>query len=279
MLMLDDVALHCLLKRDRHPGVTVAEATSHDSRGMTVTLRAGAAGTVCGLEEAERIFTLLGCAVHIAAASGARVETDDLLVAARGPLASLTSGWQPAHSLIEWASGVATATADFVAAARAANPGIVVACPRKAIPGARPLALKAAVSGGAVVQLGASPTPTLILAEHFAFEGAASVRDRVAQMRQTDPGRPVVVEVETLAHALAAADLGADMIQLRKMRPDEVAATARSLDRGWTGQLIAAGAIPISLAAAYATSGADVLMTSMPYHAPLADIRVAFERD
>lgn len=80
MLMLDDVALHCLLKRDRHPGVTVAEATSHDSRGMTVTLRAGAAGTVCGLEEAERIFTLLGCAVDIAAASGARVETDDLLV-------------------------------------------------------------------------------------------------------------------------------------------------------------------------------------------------------
>ncbi|QCP85844.1 quinolinate phosphoribosyl transferase [Cereibacter sphaeroides] len=279
MLMLDDVALHCLLKRDRHPGVTVADATSRDSRGMTVTMRAGAAGTICGLEEAERMFTLLGCAVDIAAESGAHVETNDLLVAARGPLASLTSGWQPAQSLIEWASGVATATADFVAAARAANPGIVVACPRKAIPGARPLALKAAVSGGAVVHLGAFPTTTLILAEHFAFEGAASVRDRVAQMRQTHPGRPIAVEVETLEHALAAADLGADMIQLRRMLPDEVAATARSLDRGWQGQLIAVGAIPTPLAAAYATSGADVLMTSMPYHAPLADIRVAFERD
>ncbi|TCM82698.1 quinolinate phosphoribosyl transferase [Rhodovulum steppense] len=277
MLLLDDTALTCLLKRDPATAAHAGSSPALGHRLATVAMRARAPGTACGTEEGARMFALLGCAADVAVESGATVGPGDLLLAARGPAAALLSGWQSVQGLIEWASGVAGSTAGIVRAARAANPGIVVACPQKAIPGARPLALKAVTAGGVAMQRGRARDAVLVLAEHRAFGGHEGLVARIRQLRAADPGQGIVVEVGSCEDALCAAGYGADTVQLARMTPAEVAATARALAAGWNGELVVTGSIGEDMAAAYATSGAHVLSTSAPYHSAPEEIDVAFE--
>lgn len=243
---------------------------------VTVTMRATASTVICGTEEAARMLVLLGCAADIAAESGETVTAGDLVVAARGPAAALLPGWQSVQGLIEWGSGVAHATADIVQAVRKVTPDIVVCCPQDAIPGARPLARKAVASGGALVQWPAPSDAVLILAEHRAFGGLEALRHRIEWIRESHPGLRVVVEVATVDEAICVAGFGADMIQLGRVSPAEVAAVTAALG-SWGGDLVVAGEICAHTATAYALSGAHVLVTSAPFHAVPAGIEVAFE--
>lgn len=73
--------------------------------------------------------------------------------------------------------------------------------------------------------------------------------------------------------ALQAAEGGADVVQLEKFPPPDVARVVQAL-AGSAIRVAAAGGIHAGNAAAYAESGADVLVTSAPYHARPADVAV-----
>lgn len=238
-----------------------------------LTMRARGPMTVCGTEEAARMFALLGAETDLVAPTGARVAANETLVIARGRAEVLHSGWKVAQTLAEWASGVATAATALVDAARAVAPGIIVACTRKPVPGTRPLSLRAIVAGGAQIHRTGLSDSVLLFPEHLAFGGADALADQIARLRSTCPERRVVVEVDTQADALRAAEAGADVLQLEKFAPEAVAATAAALGP-WPGCLAAAGGINAGNAAAYAATGAHVLVTSAPYYAKPADVAV-----
>lgn len=237
---------------------------------------------VACIEEAGRIISRAGGTVDLQARSGQRCPAGNPLLVSTGSADVLLRAWKVAQTLVEIASGIATATASIVAAARAANPDIAVACTRKSAPGTKLLSLKAILSGGATPhRLGLSES-ILIFPEHGAFLGETKPEAVIAKVKRAAPEKKIVVEIGSRVQALAWAAAGADVIQTEKFTPEAVAslveAVRRELPQLAPRPLIAAaGGINADNAALYAKAGADILVTSAPYWGRPADVAVSIE--
>ena len=230
---------------------------------------------VCAIEEAARLLAHLGARVETTARSGQSAGPNDPLLVAYGNAATLHAGWKAAQTLVEWASGIATAVRAIRDAARAERPDIVVACTRKAVPLTRALSVKAVHAGGGVMHRTGLSDTVLLFPEHRALLPGLDAAALIARLRAAAPERKLAVEVNDVDSALAFARAGADVVQLEKFAPDSVAAVAGAM-ASWPHRplIAAAGGVSAANAAAYAAAGADVLVTSAPYAAPPRDVQV-----
>jgi molybdenum transport protein len=232
---------------------------------------------VCGSEEAQSIFGRLDAQVSVRAVSGSQVEPGAALLEARGSAVALFAGWKIAQTLLEWASGVASATAQLRAAAAAVAPHIVIACTRKTVPFTRRLSVKAVhAGGGAMHRMGLSDS-VLLFPEHRLFAPGEEMAVLLERLSRLAPERSIVTEVTSMAEALAAAPY-ADVLQLEKFPVAAVSELVRLLEEraGPRPVIAAAGGINPDNAALYAATGADVLVSSWPYWAPPRDVQVTF---
>jgi len=273
-MMLSDEALARLLDDDV-PCLDLTTASLGIGRTPgRLEFRARHAMTVCASEEAARLFALAGATAEVAAASGAALVRNDLLLEAYGGAASLHHAWKTAQTLIEWASGIASAAAAMVAAARP----VPVACTRKNVPGTKAISVKAVRAGGATMhRLGLSET-LLVFQEHRLYldEPPAAT---IARLHAAEPEKKVVVEVTDIQEALRWGAAGADVLQLEKFSVEDVVACRAALaDAGHGARLAVAGGVRVDNAGAYAAAGADLLVTSAPYSAPPKDVQVTFHR-
>lgn len=223
--------------------------------------------------EAARLLELAGAKVEMQTGDGSHLAAGDIILTATGRAQALLLGWKVAQTLLEMASGMASAAAAIVAAAHTVDSRITVACTRKSFPGTRAVAVKAIIAGGAVPhRLGLSET-VLVFAEHLAFTGHRPLSGLVAELKQRCPEKKIVMEVADLDAALHAAQAGVDVLQLEKFTPQQVAEAAHAL-ADWPGTLAAAGGVNAANASDYARAGARVLVTSAPYWAPPKDVAV-----
>lgn len=231
---------------------------------------------VAASEEAARLLVRVGCTASELRPSGHAVEAGTPLLAAEGPAAALLAGWKVAQTLMEYASGIATVARRIVEAARAVDPAVIIACTRKTFPGTKAISLKAILAAGAVPhRLGLSET-VLVFPEHRAFLAKEDQVLALARLKVACPERKIVVEVNSFDEAVLAARVGADIVQLEKFPPETVAAVvARLADTASPVKIAAAGGINLINAADYARAGAHILVTSAPYFAPPADIKVS----
>ncbi len=230
---------------------------------------------VCATEEAARVFVRLGAQSRVLAASGSVAEPGTPLLEAAGPAAALHAGWKAAQTLVEWASGIASAVHDIRQAARSVNPRITIACTRKVAPLSRALSIKAVLAGGGVMHRTGLSDTVLLFPEHRAFLPDLDAAGLIARLRAAAPERKLVAEVTDADSARRFAAAGVDVLQLEKFAPAAVAELAASL-AGLPRRpvLAAAGGVNAANAAAYAEAGADVLVTSAPYAAPPRDVQV-----
>lgn len=131
--------------------------------------------------------------------------------------------------------------------------------------------------GGYLHRLGLSET-LLLFHEHRIFldEPRAAT---VARLKAAQPERGLMVEVSDPEEALAWAMVGAPTLQLERFDPDLLAGLKRELAiRGCAPLLAVAGGVNASNAVAYAAAGADLLVSSAPYHARPKDVQVTFAR-
>ena len=272
MRSLNDHHLQALLDDDAPCGDLTTQALGIGAQTAQLEFRARQPMTVCATEEAVRLFELAGAQAQLLVCSGALAAPGELLLQAQGPAAGLHRAWKTAQTLVEWASGIATATAAIVTAAN----GVAVACTRKNVPGTKVLSVKAVRSGGGIMhRLGLSET-LLVFAEHRLFLGE-SPDQTIARLRQTQPEKKIVVEVSSLEEALRWTAAGCDVLQLEKFTPEAVAACRLALDREPSRPLLAAaGGVRADNAAAYVAAGADFLVTSAPYTAQPKDVQVIF---
>ena len=189
---------------------------------------------------------------------------------------SVLRAWKVAQNLLEYACGVASATAAMVAAVHAAAPQVAVLTTRKSAPGLRRIALKATLSGGAFPhRLGVGET-VLVFPQHRALLGDWDAL--AAQLARAAPAlaeKKCVIEAHSLDDALAAVRAGADVVQFDKAAPDALRAWCAELAaRHPTVGRIAAGGIGQANAADYAASGVHALVTSSLHYAPPADVGV-----
>ena len=229
----------------------------------------------CATEEAARILARLGAVPRLLVASGEAVAPGTLLLEATGAAGALHAGWKVTQTLLEWSAGIASAVRDIADAARAAVPGITVACTRKSAPLTRALSIKSVLAGGGAMHRTGLGDTILVFPEHRAFLRGENLSVTIARLRAAAPERAIVVEVANHDDALSAVAAGADVVQLEKFSPDAVARVcAQASDGASHAKIAAAGGVNASNAAAYAKAGADILVTSAPYMARPRDVQV-----
>lgn len=232
--------------------------------------------TVCGIEEAARLFELAGAEVSVLAASGDPAESGRRLLLADGPADALFRTWKVAQSLVESLAGISSCARRIVDQAG----GTLVACTRKHLPGNKATMVKAVLAGGAAMhRLGLSES-ILVTAEHRVFLDGESSHAYLPRIRQMQAEKKCVVEVDSVEAALCLLRQGCDVIQLEKLSVEAVAAVVAAADDNRDGArpvIAAAGGVNPDNAAAYAATGVDLLVTSAPYFAKPRDVQVTFE--
>lgn len=212
-------------------------------------------GIFCGKAFAEEVFKQLGSSVQInwLVADGEAVSANQRLFTLTGPARIIMTGERTALNFIQTLSGVATVTRTYVDKLTGTQCRLLDT--RKTLPGLRH-ALKYAVTcgGGQNHRLGLYDA-YLIKENHiFACGGIANA---VAQAQRLHPGKPVEVEVESLAELELALAAGADIIMLDNFTTEDMR-TAVSLSAGRV-QLEVSGNVTLDTIADYAATGVDFI--------------------
>lgn len=186
LLALSDEALQQLLRDEAPYGDLSTMSLGLGDQPGSVTLAAKQPMTVCGCEEAARLFELCGAKAHVLSPSGRHVPAGTQLLGAHGPASTLLRVWPLARTLIADTSGLASEVARIVTELRAAGHTLPLACTAQVFPGTRALMAKAVHSGGGTMyRLNLSDSLVLTPAQRVFMD--ATLDDTVAACANTIP--------------------------------------------------------------------------------------------
>jgi molybdenum transport protein len=141
------------------------------------------------------------------------------------------------------------------------------------------LSTKAVIAGGASAhRLGLSET-LLVFPDHRVFVDKTDLPEIFARLHRQLPEKKLVAEAQDMEDALWLAKSGADVLQLERFSPEQLAQCRQQLTASKLAVLLApAGGVNHVNAVAYARAGADFLVSSAPYFASPRDVKVRFSR-
>src|SRR3990167_8551591 len=213
------------------------------------------AAVIAGTAWVDAVFRQLDprVAVHWQVRDGERVNPNQALFPLEGPARSLLTGERCALNFLQLLSGVATRAqylADFVAETQ-----VKLLDTRKTLPGLR-LAQKYAVTcGGCHNHRIGLYDAFLIKENHIAACGG--IPEAINAAHKIAPGKPVEIEVESLAELKEALAAGADIIMLDELSLDDMR-TAVKLTAG-RAKLEASGGINDATLRSVAETGVDYI--------------------
>ncbi len=268
--MVEPLVRAALLEDLGRGGDLTSEAVVPAQQATEAFLVARAAGTLAGLDAAALAFQIMDPAVTVEPlkADGEALAPGDSLLRLNGPARAILSAERVALNLVCHLSGIATATAELVAAVRP-HP-VDVTCTRKTTPGLRALEKYAVRAGGGANHRLGLDDAILIKDNHIALAGGAAEAVTRARARA---GHLVKIEVEVdrldqLEEALGA---GPDAVLLDNMTPKQLREAVRIV----AGRAVteASGGITQETIAQVAASGVDVISAGWLTHsAPSLDI-------
>src|SRR5262249_43565326 len=213
-------------------GDVTTQALVPPDRRARATAIVKRAGVVAGGEAFAQTFRTLDPAgrVEICVPDGAPVEPGQVIVALEGRAAAILSAERVALNLLQRMSGIASATAAYVAAVK--DYPVRIIDTRKTAPGLRLLDKYAVRVGGGSNHRYNLADALLIKDNHLAVAREAGM-DMAAMLahvrRRVSPFLKIEVEVESVAAAAAAAAAGADLILLDNMAPADMAEAVRAV--------------------------------------------------
>ena len=280
MIALTDYELETLLAEDVPYGdlTTTALGITDQRARITFATRERPLVVSC-TEEAVRLCGLYGLEIDGFVKSGTLVPPKSVFLEAHGEAGNIHRVWKSIQNLLDYASGISTYTREAVLLARSINPDIVVATTRKTTPFTKKIAIKAVESGGGVAhRLGLSESILVFEYHRVFFPNDDAFATALRKMKKMNPEKKIVIEAETHDDALKFAAMGADILQLEKMPLTKLADTVRILHTDYPHiTLIATGGISAKNIAEYAATGVDMIVTSSPYNAQPADVKVRIE--
>ena len=227
-------------------------------------------GVVVGIETAAIAFRLVdpGLRITVVRPDGAAVGPGDAVLRIEGPARAVITAERVALNFLCHLSGIATATAGLVAAARPHAARIT--CTRKTTPGLRALEKHAVRAGGGVSHRFGLDDGVLIKDNHIAVAGG--VAEAVRRARGA-VGHMVKVEVEVddLDQLAAAMAEGPDAVLLDNMPPEMLRQAVRII----AGRAVseASGRVTAATVAAIAATGVDIISAGWITHsAPALDL-------
>jgi nicotinate-nucleotide pyrophosphorylase (carboxylating) len=227
-------------------------------------------GVVAGLGVAELVFRyVLGNTIDLdrPVADGTAVRKGDVLLTVSGGTALLLTAERTALNYACHLSGVATATAAWVAAL--AGTSARVRDTRKTLPHFRALEKYAVRCGGGVNHRASLSDQALVKDNHVLAAGGVVPAYQLVAKRY--PGIPVQVEVTTLDQLRELLEAGVDQILLDNMSVEQMAeAVAITAGRA---RLEASGGLTLERAAEVAATGVDfIAVGALTHSAPVLDI-------
>ena len=210
---------------------------------------------ICGTAWVDAVFRQLDprVALHWQVTDGERVQPDQPLFHLEGPARALLSGERSALNFLQSLSAVATRARYF--ADMVADTSVQLLDTRKTLPGLR-LAQKYAVTQGGCHNHRIGLYDAFLIKENH-IAACGGIAQAISAAHRIAPGKPVEVEVESLAELQQALDAGADIVMLDELSLDDMR-TAVALNAG-RAKLEASGGISESTLRSIAETGVDYI--------------------
>ena len=238
-------------------------------------IRARRAGRVAGVAAARLAFELLDPAVRVTvwADDGTPVAAGATILRLDGPARALLTGERVALNLLGHLSGIATATADLVAAIEGTRAAI--ADTRKTTPGLRALEKAAVRAGGGRNHRFGLDDAVLIKDNHIQLTGGPAEAVRRARAAVGHLVK-IEVEVDTLDQLAAVLPEGPDAVLLDNMDVHSLRTAVARIDGRAVAE--ASGTVTLQSAPAIAATGVDLISAGWLTHsAPALDVGLDFD--
>lgn len=272
-------AVRAALAEDLGSGDVTSLATVPASARFTVVMRAREPLIVAGLDFAETAFRSLSRALRIKALArdGQALKAGAALLQISGSARAILSAERVALNFVQRLSGVATLTAQFVAAVQGTNAQILDT--RKTTPGWRRFEKHAVACGGGRNHRIGLFDQILIKDNHLAAlrdTKPNAVAAAVARARQKFPRLKVEVEADTLGQVKQAVVARADIILLDNMSNAELRRAVKLVDG--RAKTEASGGVNLQTVRGIARTGVDFISVGALTHSARAvDIGLDFE--
>ena len=234
------------------------------------------AGVFCGQPWVDEVFAQLGGEVKVEwkVQDGERLSPNQELFRLHGPARVLLTGERNALNFVQTLSGVATLTARYVAELARAECRLLDT--RKTLPGLRTAQKYAVTCGGGKNHRIGLYDAYLIKENHILACGG--IAPAIAQARHLNPGKPVEVEVESLAELEQALAARADIVMLDNF-DIPMMKEAVHLNQG-RAKLEVSGNVTLDTLASYAATGVDFISVgALTKHVRALDLSMRFMED
>ncbi len=257
---------------------TTAVTVDRSATGLGV-LAARESGSVAGLPLLDLLFCELDPAVQVnrLVADGAEVQPGQVVAHLTGPLGSILTGERTALNFLQHLGGIATLTAQYVAAVAGTNCQVLDT--RKTLPGYRALAKYAVRCGGGHNHRMGLYDRVMLKDNHWAAAGGA-INELVARSRALFPDLAVEVEVDSLIQLEQVLPLQVEWVLLDNFDFESTAEAVRMrAAAGASTRLESSGNVDLETIGGYARAGVDAASVGRLTHsAPALDLGLDMEQ-
>ncbi|MGR6749408.1 carboxylating nicotinate-nucleotide diphosphorylase [Aeromonas veronii] len=231
------------------------------------------AGVFCGQPWVDEVFVQLGGDVKVEwkVQDGEVLSPNQELFRLHGPARLLLTGERDALNFVQTLSGVATLTARYVAELEGTDCRLLDT--RKTIPGLRTAQKYAVTCGGGKNHRIGLYDAYLIKENHILACGG--IAEAINEARHLNPGKPVEVEVESLAELEQALAAKADIVMLDNFDVTMMR-EAVAINRG-RAKLEVSGNVTLDTLAEFAATGVDFISVgALTKHVRALDLSMRF---
>jgi nicotinate-nucleotide pyrophosphorylase (carboxylating) len=262
-LMIEAVVRAALLEDLGRAGDITTDALVPDDAMAEAFIASRQQGIVFGVTVAALAFRLVspGMTCEFVRGDSGTVRPGEVVMRIAGPARAMLTGERTALNFLCHLSGIATATAALVEAAKGTK--ALITCTRKTTPTLRFLEKAAVRAGGGANHRFGLDDAVLIKDNHVALAGAAAaavnrVREQIGHLVKIE------VEVDTLAQLHEAMTAAPDAVLLDKMPPDMLREAVGIVDSRAVTE--ASGGITLEAVPAIAASGVDLISAGWLTH-------------
>lgn len=231
------------------------------------------AGVFCGQPWVDEVFVQLGGEVKVEwkVQDGEVLSPNQELFRLHGPARLLLTGERNALNFVQTLSGVATLTARYVAELEGTDCRLLDT--RKTIPGLRTAQKYAVTCGGGKNHRIGLYDAYLIKENHILACGG--IAEAINEARHLNPGKPVEVEVESLAELEQALVAKADIVMLDNFDVTMMR-EAVAINQG-RAKLEVSGNVTLDTLAEFAATGVDFISVgALTKHVRALDLSMRF---
>ena len=185
--------------------------------------------------------------------------------------------WKVAQNIYEYALSVSTYTKEMVDLAKSVNPHIEILTTRKVIPFTKKIALNAVMDGGGFPHR-VTTTETILVFDNYIklYGGWDKFYKDFKNLKYKTVEKKWVVECENIEHAKKLIEIGVDILQLDKV---DIETTTKIVEMAHQKNIkvLSAGGINKDNVKDYAKTGTDGIVTTAPYFAKGADVKVIID--